>query len=141
VKASPVLFGDEFHLFEHTVAYSLPRGSCTLIDREPESIPNGPDRLHRLHLHLNGESGEEFQPWLTEWAQRLASAPEVQKLRLHRLGCGRQRHPQFRRLRREQSGNPLIRANLDRGTERPWHPLKRFEPRTGRNATGCGPAA
>jgi hypothetical protein len=83
VKASPVLFGDEFHLFEHTVAYSLPRGSCTLVDREPDSIPNGPDRLHRLHLHLNGESGDEFRPWLTEWAQRLASAPEAQKLRLH----------------------------------------------------------
>jgi hypothetical protein len=83
VKASPVLFGDEFHLFEHTVAYSLPRGSRTLVDREPDGIPNGPDQLHRLHLHLNGGSGDEFRPWLAEWAKRLSTAPEVQKLRLH----------------------------------------------------------
>jgi hypothetical protein len=83
VQASPVLFGDEFHLFEHTVAYSLPRGSRTLVDREPDGIPNGPDRLHRLHLHLNGGSGDGFRAWLSDWAQHLASAPEVQKLRLH----------------------------------------------------------
>src|SRR4051812_34369912 len=29
----------------------------------------------------NGGSGGEFRPWLAEWAQRLASAPETQKLR------------------------------------------------------------
>jgi hypothetical protein len=83
VEASPVLFGDEFHLFEHTVAYNVPQGSHTLVDREADAIPNGPDRLHRLHLHLNGGSGDGFRPWLSEWARRLASAPEVQKLRLH----------------------------------------------------------
>jgi hypothetical protein len=83
VKASPVLFGDEFHLFEHTVAYSLPRGSHTLVDREADGIPNGPDRLYRLHLHLNGGSGDGFRPWLSEWAQHLACALAVRKLRLH----------------------------------------------------------
>jgi hypothetical protein len=83
VEASPVLFGDEVHLFEHTVAYSLPWGSRTLVDREPDGIPNGSDRLHRLHLHLNGGAGNGFRPWLSEWARHLASAPEVQKLRLH----------------------------------------------------------
>ncbi len=83
VKASPVLFGDEFHLFEHTVAYNLPQGSHTLVDREADGIPNGPDRLYRLHLHLNGGSGDGFRPWLSEWARHLASAPAVQKLRLH----------------------------------------------------------
>jgi hypothetical protein len=31
-EASAVLFGDVFHLFEHIVAYSLPRGSHTPID-------------------------------------------------------------------------------------------------------------
>src|SRR5258708_37560704 len=51
-EASPVLFGDVFHLFEHIVAYNLPRGSHTLVDRESDGIPNGPDRLYRLHLHL-----------------------------------------------------------------------------------------
>jgi hypothetical protein len=82
-EASPVLFGDVFHLFEHIVAYNLPRGSHTLVDREPDGIPNGPDRLYRLHLHLNGGSGDGFRPWLSEWARHLASAPAVQKLRLH----------------------------------------------------------
>ena len=61
-EASPVLFGDVFHLFEHIVAYNLPRGSLTLVDREPDGIPNGPDRLYRLHLHLNGGSGEDSGP-------------------------------------------------------------------------------
>jgi hypothetical protein len=72
-EASPVLFGDVFHLFEHIVAYNLPRGSHTLVDREPGGIPNGPDRLYRLHLHLNGGSGEGFRSWLSDWARHLAS--------------------------------------------------------------------
>ena len=62
VKASPMLFADVFYLFEQTVAYKLPQGSHTLVDREADSIPNGPDRLHRLHLHLNGGSGNGFRP-------------------------------------------------------------------------------
>jgi hypothetical protein len=82
-EASAVLFGDVFHLFEHIIAYSLLRGSHTLIDREADGIPNGPDRLHRLHLHLNGGSGDGFRPWLSEWARHLASAPAVRNLRLH----------------------------------------------------------
>jgi hypothetical protein len=82
-EASPVLFGDVFHLFEHIVAYNLPLGSHTLVDREADGIPNGPDRLHRLHLHLNGGSADGFRPWLSEWARLLASAPAVRKLRLH----------------------------------------------------------
>jgi hypothetical protein len=77
-EASPVLFGDVFHLFEHIVAYNLPRGSHTLVDREPDGISNGPDRLH-----LNGGSGEGFRSWLPEWARHLASTPAVRKLRLH----------------------------------------------------------
>jgi hypothetical protein len=82
-EASPVLFGEVFHLFENIVAYSLPQGSRTLVDHETDGIPNGPDRLHRLHLHLNGGSGDGFRPWLSEWAQHLASASAVRKLRLH----------------------------------------------------------
>jgi hypothetical protein len=82
-EASPVLFGDVFHLFEHIVAYNLPQGSRTLVDREADGIPNGPDRLYRLHLHLNGGSDDGFRLWLSEWARHLASAPAVRKLRLH----------------------------------------------------------
>jgi hypothetical protein len=82
-EASPVLFGDLSHLFEHIVAYSLPQGSHTLVDREADGIPNGSDRLYRLHLHLNGGSADGFRPWLSEWVRLLASAPAVRKLRLH----------------------------------------------------------
>jgi hypothetical protein len=83
VKATALLFGDEAHLFEHTVSYNLPQGSHTLVDREAVGIPNGPDRLYRLHLHLNGGSSDGFRLWLSEWARDLASEPTVRKLRLH----------------------------------------------------------
>jgi len=83
MQASPVLFGDEFNLFAHAVAYNLPQGSRTLVDRQADGIPNGLDALHRFHLHLNGGSREAFRPWLSAWAGMLAAAPAVQKLRLH----------------------------------------------------------
>ena len=82
-EASPILFGDEFNLFAHAVAYGLPKGSRTLVDRQVDAILNGPDALHRFHLHLNGGSGEGFRPWLSAWAGLLAAHPEVQRLRLH----------------------------------------------------------
>jgi len=83
MQASPVLFGDEFNLFAHAVAYNLPQGSRTLVDRQADGIPNGLDALHGFHLHLNGGSREAFRPWLSAWAGMLAAAPAVQKLRLH----------------------------------------------------------
>jgi hypothetical protein len=83
MQASPVLFGDEFNLFAHAIAYNLPQGSTTLVDRQVDGIPNGPDVLHRFHLHLNGRSREAFRPWLVRWTDLLATAPAVQKLRLH----------------------------------------------------------
>ena len=82
-QASPVLFGDEFNLFAHAVAYNLPQGSQTLVDRQVDGVPNGPDALHRFHLHLNGGSRAAFRPWLSAWAALLAAASAVQKLRLH----------------------------------------------------------
>src|SRR5260370_40738001 len=74
-EASPVLFGDLFHLFEHIVAYSLPQGSHTLVDREADGIPNGPDRLYRLHLHLNGGGAPRSPPLPPAVARTLASPP------------------------------------------------------------------
>jgi len=82
-EASPILFGDEFNLFAHAVAYGLQQGSRTLVDRQVDPVPNGPDKLHRFHLHLNGGSGEGFRQWLSAWAGVLAALPAVQKLRLH----------------------------------------------------------
>jgi EthD domain len=82
-KASPVLFGDEFNLFSHAVAYNLPQGSRTLIDRRANGIPNGSDQIHRLHLYLNGDSQDSFQSWVADWAAKMAAAPDILKLRLH----------------------------------------------------------
>jgi hypothetical protein len=81
--ASPVLFGDEFNFLGHVIAYNLPQGSRTLVDRQVDATPNGPDRLHRLHLYLNGGSDEGFRTWVSGFANELATAPAVQKLRLH----------------------------------------------------------
>lgn len=92
--ASPVLFGDEFNLFEHDVAYSLPHGSRTLVDRQADGISNGPDQLHRLHLYLHGEPGEKFRTWVAGFAAQLASASAVQKLRLHQPEPYRNENPQ-----------------------------------------------
>lgn len=39
--ASSLLFGDEQNVFEETVAYDLPHGSRTLVDRQPDPTPNG----------------------------------------------------------------------------------------------------
>ncbi|MGY4929126.1 EthD domain-containing protein [Streptomyces sp. 900105755] len=83
VAASTILFGDEFNLFEHDNAYSLPNGSRTLIDTLPDPIPNGPSDLHRLHLHISGGSESGFHEWAQDWAKRLATLPEVRRLRLH----------------------------------------------------------
>jgi hypothetical protein len=81
--ASSLLFGDEVNLFGWDAAYLLPNGSRTLVDRQADATPNGPDRLHRLHVHLFGEMDAAFQAWALEFASALADAPDVLKLRLH----------------------------------------------------------
>lgn len=83
VEASPILFGDEFNLFGHDLAYYLPNGSKTFVDRQADGAPNGPDKIHRLHLHLNGSGDEIFRKWATDFAGKLAANPAILKLRLH----------------------------------------------------------
>jgi hypothetical protein len=83
IAASPILFGDELNLFGHDLAYYLPQGSKTYIDRQPDGVPNGPDKLHRLHVHFNGGPGEDFKAWARDLASHLASSEAVHKLRLH----------------------------------------------------------
>ncbi len=83
IAASPILFGDELNLFGHDLAYALPNGSKTYVDRQADGAPNGPDRLHRLHVHFNGGPGKAFADWAQDLAGHLAAAPEVLKLRLH----------------------------------------------------------
>lgn len=93
-EASKILFADEFNFIGHAVAYSLPNGSKTYVDRQADGVPNGPDKLHRLHLYLNGSPDEAFRHWAAAFAAQLATSPAVQKLRLHLPEPYSNDHPQ-----------------------------------------------
>lgn len=83
--ASHILFADEQNMFAGTVAYALPNGSRTLIDRIPDATPNADDGFDRIHVHL-GAAGDDlvaFGAFLTGFAERLAAEPAVLKVRLH----------------------------------------------------------
>ncbi|GAA4756790.1 hypothetical protein GCM10025783_32680 [Amnibacterium soli] len=85
-RASSILFGDEQNVFEETVAYPLPTGSTTVFDREPDPIPNGPDRYDRLHVHFTPRAGqaERLADLLRgEVADAVATAPGAIKVRVH----------------------------------------------------------
>jgi hypothetical protein len=83
VEASPLLFGDEVNCFEWDAAYFLPKGSKTYVDHQVDGIPNGPDRLHRLHVYMHGALDDAFKAWAAGLAETLSADPAVQKLRLH----------------------------------------------------------
>jgi hypothetical protein len=84
-KASPILFSDEQNMFAQTIAYALPQGSKTLVDRLVNPIPNETDTLDRMHVHFSPahDDAQAFGAFMTELAQTLASDPAVLKLRLH----------------------------------------------------------
>ena len=50
-EAGKILYEDEHNLFGEAIAYFLPSGSTTFVDREEDGQRNGPDRLHRVHMH------------------------------------------------------------------------------------------
>jgi hypothetical protein len=82
-KASPLLFGDEVNVFAWDAAYLLPNGSTTYVDLQADPVPNGPDRLHRLHVYIGGSLDDTFRDWVSKFAVQLAESPAVHKLRLH----------------------------------------------------------
>jgi hypothetical protein len=85
-QASDVLFSDEQNVFEETAAYALPTGSVTVVDRDPDPVPNGADRHDRVHVHLAPQEGRaaELATFLREEIGALAAAsPDVVKLRVH----------------------------------------------------------
>jgi hypothetical protein len=94
IEASPILFGDEVNVFGWDAAFSLPNGSRTFIDQDPDGVPNGPDRLYRLHVYFSERPNSSFGPWLTEVATQLSEVPEVVKLRLHLPEPFDNAHPQ-----------------------------------------------
>src|SRR5471030_296843 len=58
--ASSILFADEQNMFAAPVAYALPDGSRTLVDRSPDPVPNGNDGIDRIHVHF-GAAGTDAQ--------------------------------------------------------------------------------
>ncbi|MGI3778442.1 MAG: EthD domain-containing protein [Janthinobacterium lividum] len=80
--ASPLLFSDERNFIGHDVAYELPQGSRTLVDREPDPVPNRAEPGHRLHLHLHGRP-DASGAWVGRFATELAATPGILKVRLH----------------------------------------------------------
>ncbi|WP_122755175.1 hypothetical protein [Pseudomonas viridiflava] len=84
-KASAILFSDEQNMFKETLAYDVPDGSSTLMDRLPEPSPNETSTLDRLHLHfhLNRDNLAAAREAIDTLARDLAGLDEVLKLRLH----------------------------------------------------------
>ena len=84
-KASPILFSDEQNIFDESVAYDLPHGSHTFIDRFPDPIPNASQTLDHLHIHLHSAHDDHarFAAYLHDYAKALAQDEAVLKLRLH----------------------------------------------------------
>ncbi|MET0257822.1 MAG: hypothetical protein ABW179_04510 [Methylobacterium sp.] len=84
-EACPILFADEQNMFAATVAYALPNGSTTLIDRVAEPSPNGDDGLDRLHVHFGAshDDAARFGERMTALARSLAAEDAVLKVRLH----------------------------------------------------------
>ncbi len=82
-EASTVLYADERNLFSEAIAYALPAGSMTMVDREEDSLRNGPDRLHRVHVYMNRKPGTDADRWLEDASASLAADLAVQKWKLH----------------------------------------------------------
>lgn len=84
-QASPVLFSDEQNMFEETLAYDLPNGSITLVNRLQDEAVNGADRVDRMHLHLSPRvSLQDLQSYIRDdLGPKLANQEAVQKVVLH----------------------------------------------------------
>jgi hypothetical protein len=84
-EASSILFSDEQNMFAATVAYALPQGSRTLVDRIADPSPNGNDTFDRMHVHFGpgANDPEAFTAFMAAFAQTLAADPALLRVRLH----------------------------------------------------------
>jgi hypothetical protein len=82
-EASAILYADEMNLFGESVAYNLPHGSITFVDREEDGTRNGPDLFHRIHVYMSLKPGGGAGDWLTDSSAALAADPSVVKWKLH----------------------------------------------------------
>jgi hypothetical protein len=70
-------------LFGEAIAYFLPTGSTTFVDREEDGQRNGPDRLHRVHVYMSRRTNEDAKQWIYDTECDLASLDVIQKWKLH----------------------------------------------------------
>jgi hypothetical protein len=82
-NSARILYGDEANFVGEAVAYALPNGSQTYVDREEDGIRNGPDRYHRVHVYMNRKPGTDASVWLAETSAELAQFEAIQKWKLH----------------------------------------------------------
>lgn len=85
-EACHLLFADEQNMFGETIAYSLPHGSTTLVDRVAQGSPNGDDGLDRMHVHLGAahDDAEAFRRFVSETlAPALARESALLRVRVH----------------------------------------------------------
>ena len=82
-EAAAILYADERNHFSETVAYIMPNGSITFVDREEDGLRNGPDRMHRVHVYMNRRRGDDASKWLSDTSADLASHRSVRKWKLH----------------------------------------------------------
>jgi hypothetical protein len=94
-SASSLLFSDEQNVFGETIAYDLPAGSRTYLDRQPDPSANGADPYDRLHVHLSRRSGAgaDFDDMTTMLAEVCAQDDAVVKVRLHQPTAYDNEHP------------------------------------------------
>jgi hypothetical protein len=78
-KQAPFYTADERNLFSEAIAYVLPTGSRTFVDREKDGIRNGADRLHRIHVYMNRKSGTDAARWIEDASATLSADSVVQK--------------------------------------------------------------
>jgi hypothetical protein len=82
-EAGKVLYEDEQNFFGEAIAYFLPTGSVTFVDREEDGERNGVDRLHRVHVYMSRRQGDGSAQWLRDTSADLAASDAVQKWKLH----------------------------------------------------------
>jgi hypothetical protein len=81
--AGKILYSDEANFIGEAVAYNLPNGSLTLVDRDDDAHRNGPDPFHRIHVYMSRQPGETTSSWLRETSMALARHDSVVKWKLH----------------------------------------------------------
>lgn len=93
--ASSLLFSDEQNVFGETIAYNLPDGSRTYVDRQPDATPNGNDPFDRLHVHIGCAAGDDaaFDAMIEALAGACAADDGVVKVRAHQPTAYDNAHP------------------------------------------------